>query len=177
MITIHETLDMTPIGMIFHIVKTAAATGGRSLEMEWELLPKADGTPLHIHPAASESYKVLEGELEVNVNGNWQMLKKGEELTVPKGTPHTFRNPANTITRVYNTHAPAMHFDAYFSGLQQIVAKFAEDNKPLKVNLNVATHLAMLMKKYKAEIVTVNNPPPFMVTLLNAIGKLRGLKV
>src|SRR3954470_17195851 len=102
--TANRTLDMTQIGMVFHIVKTPADTKGESLEMEWELLPGADGTPLHIHPNAEDSYRVIEGEFEVNVNGTWQLLQQGEELTVAKGTPHTFRNPATSITRVYNTH-------------------------------------------------------------------------
>ena len=177
MTTVSETLDMTPIGMIFQVVKTAEETGGQSLEMEWELLPNADGTPLHIHPDATESYRVLQGELAVNINGKWRALKKGQELTIEEGIPHTFRNPINGITRVYNTHSPAMRFEEYFEGLQQIVAKLSAGKaEPLKVNMNVATHLSMLMKKYSAEIVSVN-PPPFIVSLLNIIGKIRGIKI
>ena len=177
MVTAKQTLDMTPIGMVFHIVKTPADTGGQSLEMEWTLLPKADGTPLHIHPSAKESYKVIEGQLEVNINGKWQLLQPGGEITVPEGTPHTFRNPSDSVTRVYNTHAPAMHFKDYFEGLSNVVNKLSDGGKEqLKINLNVATHLSMLMKKYKEEIVSVN-PPGFIVSLLNAVGKMRGLKV
>jgi len=62
--TANQTLDMTPIGMVFHIVKTPIDTNGQALEMEWELMPNSGGTPLHIHPHAEESYKVLEGQLE-----------------------------------------------------------------------------------------------------------------
>jgi mannose-6-phosphate isomerase-like protein (cupin superfamily) len=176
MLTANQTLDLSPIGMLMHIKKTAAETNGQSLEIEWELLPHADGTPVHIHPSARESYKVLEGVLEVNVNSEWKKLQVGDEYTVAAGTAHTFRNPTNAITRVYNTHAPAMKFDEYFQGLQQIVAKFSTGNERLKMNFNTATYLSMLMSKYKQEIRTLN-PPPFMVALLNAIGKLRGLKV
>ena len=177
MLTSNQMLDMTPIGMIFRITKTAEQTNGQSLEMEWELLPKADGTPVHIHPAAKETYKVIEGQLEVNVNGRWKLLQQGEELTVPEGAPHTFRNPTGNLTRVYNTHAPAMCYDEYFEGLSKIVSKLSQGSKEkLKVDLNAATHLSMLMKKYKAEIISVN-PPNFIVSVLNKIGKMRGLKV
>jgi len=48
--------------------------------------------------------------------------------------------------------------------------------EPLRVNLKVATHLCMLMKKYREEIVSVN-PPRLVVTLLNTVGKIRGIKV
>lgn len=177
MLTANQTLDMAPIGMIFHIVKTPTDTNGRSLEMEWELLPNTGGTPLHIHPEAEESYRVLSGQLEVNLNGKWQLLQQGEEITVPAGTPHTFRNPVNSITRVYNTHSPAMRFDEYFEGLSSVVNKLSRGSqKSLKINFNVATHLSMLMKKYKKEIVSVN-PPDFVVSLLNSVGQIRGLKV
>jgi mannose-6-phosphate isomerase-like protein (cupin superfamily) len=177
MLTSNQTLDMTPIGMIFHIAKTPIETNGRTLEIEWELLPKADGTPVHIHPSAKETYQVLEGQLEVNINGQWKTLKQGDVLTVDEGVPHTFRNPLDGVTRIYNTHAPSMRFDHYFEGLSNIVTKLSSGKKEkLKMNLNAVIHLCMLMKKYKAEIVPVS-PPNFIVSLLNSIGKMRGIKV
>ena len=177
MLTPNQTLDMTPIGAVFHIAKTSQETNGQSLEMEWELLPTSGGTPLHIHPSAKETYKVIEGQLEINIDGRRKLLKKGEELTVAEGVPHTFRNPTSSLIRVYNTHSPAMRFGEYFEGLDKIVAKLSQGGKEkLKMNLNTATHLSMLMKKYKDEIVSVN-PPNFVVSLLNKVGKLRGLKV
>ena len=173
----NQTIDMTPIGVIFHITKTPEQTNGQSLEMEWELLPKASGTPVHIHPLANETYKVLEGKFEVSINGQWKMLQAGEELTVNKGVPHTFRNPIDGVTRIYNTHSPAMQFDNYFEGLSNIVTKLSYGSKKkMKMNLNTITHLCMLMKKYKAEIVSVN-PPNFVVSIMNVIGKIRGIKV
>jgi len=175
--SIKKTLDMTPVGMIFHIVKTPMETNGETLEMEWELLPGNDGTPVHIHPYAIESYKVLEGQLEVNTNGEWKTLKQGEELTVNKGVPHTFRNPLDTVTRVYNIHSPAMEFYNYFEGLCNIVDKLSSGKKEkLKMNLIAVTYLSMLMKKYKEEMVSVN-PPGFVISVMNRVGKIMGLKV
>jgi mannose-6-phosphate isomerase-like protein (cupin superfamily) len=177
MIPTKQVLDITPIGMILRVVKTGAETNGQALEMEWELLPFQSGTPVHLHPFAEEYYKILEGKMEVNMNGKWQLLQAGDVLTVPKGTPHTFRNPDNSITRVYNIHSPAMRFDAYFKGLHDIVTKLsAGKNEKLKMNLDVAMHMSVLMKKYPEEIISVN-PPNFIVSILNGIGKLRGIKV
>lgn len=173
----NQTLDMTPIGAVFHIVKTAEQTNGQSLEMEWEILPSSGGTPVHIHPSAKETYKVIQGQLELKVNGKWKLLQEGEEITVPEGIPHTFRNPSGNLTKVYNTHSPALHFDDYFEGLYNLVAKLSQGGKKkLEMNLNTATHLSMLMKKYKEEIISVN-PPGFIVSLLNKVGKMRGIKI
>lgn len=177
MLNPNQTLDMSPIGAVFHVVKTSQQTDGNTLEMEWELLPASGGTPLHIHPSAKETYRVIEGELEVNVDGKWKLLRKGEELTVPEGIPHTFRNPLNSVTRVYNIHSPAMRFGEYFEGLNKIVDKLSHGGKgKLKMNLNTATHLSMLMKKYSEEIISVK-PPDFVVSLLNRVGKVKGIKI
>lgn len=172
-----QVLDMTPIGMIFKVVKTAAQTKGSSLEMEWDLLPKTGGTPVHIHPSARETYKVLEGALDVYMGSKWHTLAAGEELTIPEGTPHTFRNTSDKVVRVYNTHAPAMHFAEYFDGLNRIVQKLSGGGtKKMTMNLTAATYLSVLMKKYDREVVSVN-PPRLVVAFLNGLGKLRGLKV
>lgn len=158
------------------ITKTAEETKGKSLEMEWTLLPHQSGTPVHIHPTADETYTVLQGKLEVMLNGKWTLLNQGETFTVPKGAAHTFRNPLPSITKVYNVHSPALQFDSYFSGLQRVVTKLAKEDKPLKPNLNVAVHLSVLMKAHRAEMQPVN-PPPFAVAVLNRIGKWRGIKI
>src|SRR5688572_22544410 len=177
MITPIQTLDMTPIGAVFYVVKTAQQTSGQSLEMEWDIMPTSGGTPLHIHPSAKETYKVIEGELEINVDGQWRLLQKGEELTVPEGSPHTFRNSSANVTRVYNIHSPALRFQEYFEGLNDLVAKLSNGGKEkLKMNINTVTHLSMLMKKYREEIISVN-PPDFIVSLLNKVGKLRRIKI
>jgi hypothetical protein len=90
-------------------------------------------------------------------------LWKGEEVKVSEGVPHMFRNPTSSLTRVYNIHSPAMRFGEYFEGLNKIIAKLSQGGKEkLKMNLNTATHLSMLMKKYREEIISVN-PPGFVL--------------
>lgn len=172
-----QTLDLTPVGMIFKVKKTAAETQGKSLEMEWELMPHTDGAPPHVHPYASETYKVIEGMIEISMNDRWYQLHQGEELTIPAGTVHTFRNPSENVTRVYNIHAPAMQFEGYFNDLHHMVTRLSNGSSArLQMSFKTSTYLAMLMKKYSREIVSVN-PPDFIVSLLNVIGKATRLKI
>src|SRR5688572_32900101 len=98
----NQVLDMTPLGMKFTVIKTAADTGGKSLDLHWELLPKCNmKAPLvHTHPHAIETYEVLEGEMEFFVKDKWQLARKGDKLTVPKGVTHAFRNPRSEERRV-----------------------------------------------------------------------------
>ncbi len=42
----------------------------------------------HSHPAEDELFLVLEGSLEMELTGQTVVVRKGEFLIVPRGTPH-----------------------------------------------------------------------------------------
>ena len=159
-----DRLDLSPIGAIFHVIRTTDDTNGRALEMEWELAPRASGTPVHVHPHATESYDVLEGKLEVLIDGSWRTLSRGESASVPPGVPHTFRNPDTSVSRVRNVHSPAMRFGEYFGTIHRIVASgsVAHDRMTPKAML----YLAAVMMRFKREIISVR--PPHAVIALSA---------
>jgi hypothetical protein len=60
-----------------------------------------------------EEYEVLEGRLDVVVDGEWRTLAPGESATVPIGALHTFRNRSGGVVRVRNWHRPAMRFEDF----------------------------------------------------------------
>ena len=174
MLKIGDVLDLGPLGARFAIKKTASDTDGESFDMEWELDPKTGGTPVHIHPHATESYEVLEGDFDVFVDGKWQTLSQGESASVEAGIPHTFRNTSSSTTRVYNKHQPAQKFDEYFEGLSMLVERgiITSDQMTPKAIL----YLAVLMTTYKEEIVSVS-PPDVIMKILGFIGRLFGYKI
>ncbi len=171
MIRAGDRLDLSPIGAMFRVIKTGDDTNGRALEMEWELAPMASGTPVHIHPTATESYEVLEGSLDVQINGQWRTIVAGESASVPPGVPHTFRNSAATVSRVHNVHAPAMRFGEYFESIHKIVVSgaIATDRMTPKAMLFLAT----VMVRFKDEIVSVT-PPHFVVVISAALARMLG---
>lgn len=166
-----DRLDLSPIGAIFHVVRTADDTSGQALEMEWELAPHASGTPVHVHPHATESYDVIEGQLDIFVDGTWRTLSVGESASVPPGVPHTFRNPIGAVSRVRNVHAPAMRFGEYFGTIHRIVESrsVAHDHMTPKAML----YLAVVMLRFKREIVSVS-PPHFVIALSAGVARLLG---
>ena len=166
-----DVLDLSPIGAIFHVKKSAAETQGRSFEMEWELAPKTGGTPIHIHPHATESYEVLEGALDLYVDGTWRKLSAGEKASVNPGVPHTFRNASNALARVYNIHAPAMRFGEYFEGLHRIVNSGAISTE--RITPKAILYLSVLMTSFKDEIRSVS-PPHAVMRVIALVGRLLG---
>lgn len=173
MLKSEDVLDLTPIGARFFIRKTAAETDGRSLEMEWELAPETGGTPVHIHPDATETYEVLEGDFDVFVDGTWRTLRVGERVAVPPGVPHTFRNSTSGVVRVYNTHEPAMRFGEYFESLGAIVSRGVVSEQ--KMTLKAVLHLALVMVRHEAEIISVK-PPHFMMRIFARLARALGYR-
>lgn len=177
MATKNQVLDMTPVGMIFTVLQTGVDTGGKSLNLHWELLPKCNmKDPLvHIHPHAIETYEVLEGEMEFFVKDKWLTVKEGAKLTVPKGVTHAFRNPTDKIVMVYNTHQPALRMENYFEDVCKVLDILTNNRtKDFKMNLKTMLYMSVLMNNYRNEIIA-KNPPDAAIKLLGFISKLIGI--
>ncbi|GAB3897367.1 hypothetical protein GCM10028803_15790 [Larkinella knui] len=177
MATKGQILDMTPVGMKFTVLQASADTLGKSLELHWELLPGCNmHDPLvHIHPDAIETYEILEGEMEFYIHDKWVPARQGDQLTVPKGVTHCFRNPTAKIVRVLNTHQPALHMENYFEDVCKVLDKVTDNRrKDFQMNLRTMLYMSVLMNKYRAEIIA-KNPPDMAIKTLGWIAKRLGI--
>jgi mannose-6-phosphate isomerase-like protein (cupin superfamily) len=179
MATKDQILDMSPLGMIFTVIKSKKDTEGRSLDLHWEVLPGCNMVdPLyHIHPEAIETYHILEGEMEFYVKDHWLKAVKGDRLTVEKGVKHAFRNPFEQTVKLYNTHEPAFDMEDYFEDVCKVVEK-ASKNRTRAVSMkdpNTLLLFGVLMNNYRKEIVAVN-PPDFLVRILGRVANLMGVE-
>jgi quercetin dioxygenase-like cupin family protein len=107
-----DRFDM-PDGSAYIVRRPAAETGGEYVEMEFVLPPGCVAPPPHVHPQQVEEYEVLEGSLDVTVDGQWRTLARGESASVPQGALHTFRNRSGAVVRVRNWHRPAVRFEDF----------------------------------------------------------------
>ncbi len=173
-----KTLDMTPLGMKFTVLKNSVQTNGKSLDLHWELLPGCNmKDPLiHNHPNAIETYEILDGEMEFFIKDKWLVAKKGDKLSVPIGVTHAFRNPTNKIVTVFNTHQPSLRMEEYFEDVCKVLDKVTNNRtKDFKMNLKAKLYLGVLMNNYRNDIIAIN-PPDFAVKILGHIGKLFDIK-
>jgi quercetin dioxygenase-like cupin family protein len=102
-----------PDGSVYIVRRSTAETGGEYVEMEFVLPPGCVPPPPHVHRQQVEEYEVLEGQLDVVVEGAWRTLGTGERVSVPVGALHTFRNRSGRVVRVRNWHRPALRFEAF----------------------------------------------------------------
>ena len=172
-----QVLDMSPLGMIFTVVKSAEDTNGASLDLHWRLLPKCNMVdPLyHIHPEAIETYHVLKGEMEFYVKDKWIEAKAGDKLTVEKGVKHAFRVPGDEEVEVYNTHEPAFSMGEYFEDVVKVLdhASRGKTKEVSMKDIKTLLHFGVLMNNYRKEIIAVD-PPDVLVRILGKLGHLFG---
>jgi mannose-6-phosphate isomerase-like protein (cupin superfamily) len=177
MATKNQVLDMTPVGMKFTVLQAGADTGGRSLDLQWELLPRCNmKDPLvHTHPHAIETYEVLDGEMEFFVQDKWLSARKGDKLTIPKGATHAFRNPTEKVVTVYNTHQPSLRMENYFEDVCKVLDKLTDSRtKDFRMNLKAMLYMSVLMNNYRNEIIA-KDPPDVAIKFLGFISKLIGI--
>ncbi len=66
------------------------------------------GPPYHLHNAADEVFRVLEGEVTFKVDGEVFKLSVGDSAYVPRGVPHSFTNPnPDRLAKMIGMHTPA----------------------------------------------------------------------
>jgi mannose-6-phosphate isomerase-like protein (cupin superfamily) len=83
-----EELKITPGETL-----TVLERGPDVLVLEASYSPGGSAPPAHYHPSQDEHFEVLEGALQVEVDGARRQLLAGETLDIPRGTAHRMWNP------------------------------------------------------------------------------------
>ncbi len=169
-----RVLDFGATGMWWEITHSKEDTNGEYFEVLNVIEPGFGGPPLHMHPMAEESYEVIEGFLDVYVNGEWRKLGPGEKAVVPKGMSHTLRNPYRDAVRMINIHRPALDIEHFFRRMHSLVAQ-GKLTLPPK-NLGAVIRLSMLFTAHENEIKSVV-PSQWVMKVLAFIGKVFGYRL
>jgi mannose-6-phosphate isomerase-like protein (cupin superfamily) len=78
---------------------TLKATGGSLMLLE-NLTAPGGGPPPHVHTREDEFWFVLDGTFEIRIGDEVHALGPGGFAYAPRGTLHSFRNTADTPSRV-----------------------------------------------------------------------------
>jgi quercetin dioxygenase-like cupin family protein len=86
-------------------IKLKSEDTNKKMSVIYSVVPAGSGIPIHIHSREDETFEITEGELEVTLNGEVQILTKGDLVFMPKNVPHGFR--AVKDTQMWVTLVPA----------------------------------------------------------------------
>ena len=95
-----------------HRVTYIETIGDYSL-LEVSITPGVPGPPPHYHVDAPELFHLIDGQMDVMLDGTWHSLTKGESIMVPKESVHSFRNSVDTESRFVTTWSPR-GFEGFF---------------------------------------------------------------
>ena len=139
------------LGDLYEFKATAGDTGGTFALWETTTPPGNPGPPPHIHHNEDEAFYLLEGELELMVEGRASVVGAGTFVNIPKGTLHTFRNAGTTPTRFLGLVAPA-GFEGFF---EEIGEPATDPSSPPPAGPPDIEKIMATAPKYGLEI-----PPP-----------------
>ena len=81
----------------------------------------AAGAKTHYHRKSSEAFYVLEGVLEMVIDGETVVLRENDYAVIPPEVPHSFRATAQTGADVFITLVPGIDRFEYFRLLPSIM--------------------------------------------------------
>ncbi|MCB1957766.1 MAG: cupin domain-containing protein [Rhodocyclaceae bacterium] len=103
----YTTLDGSTIRELMH----PAVHGNRAQSLAEARLAVGARTARHRHREAEEIYFVLAGEGEMELAGEAFVVRSGDTICIPPGTPHAIRNIGASELRFLCCCAPAYRHD------------------------------------------------------------------
>jgi mannose-6-phosphate isomerase-like protein (cupin superfamily) len=169
-------LDFHPgMGMRWEITRSTEETSGELFESTHWYDAREPGPLVHVHPNTDDSFEVIEGTLEVCIDGQWRSLQAGEAVTVPAGVPHTFRNASDKPVKVISRIQPAGRSEAFFRGMHRLIHEGKVKRLPPK-DPRSAIYAAMLIDAHPDE-VRITKPPNGVFKTLAVVGKALRFKL
>lgn len=118
---------------------------------EHRMAPGAPGASPHVHREQLEAFYVLDGVVELHLDGQTFAAPKGTFVNVPENVSHGFRNPYDDQATMLIVFTPAINREEYFRGL---AALYADGNRPTE------HELLDLMSRYDQYEVAVDTTVP-----------------
>ena len=95
---------------------------------EWYLDPNTTGPGEHLHEHHDDMFYIIEGIMDLKVNGIWTSHAKGSFVLAPAGTPHDFRNSSDEVAGLLNFST-----ENGFEENMLMIVQWFKDNPPQDV--------------------------------------------
>ncbi|MER6325663.1 cupin domain-containing protein [Streptomyces coelicoflavus] len=107
-----------PTGPPMTVKIAGGVTGGAYSVIEYSHRAGAPGPSPHVHREHEEAFRVLEGELSLDVEGRTITLGPGEYAVVPRGAVHRPYNEGSVEVRSLFITSPAL--DGFFAEMADL---------------------------------------------------------
>lgn len=107
-----ETFEF-PGAIILKVLLSGEHTNGTIAAFE-DVVQPGIGPGRHIHEDQDETFFFLEGQFDVEIDGQLNHMAVGDVAFVPRGTVHAFKNVGNTPGKLRYVFSPALKIEAMF---------------------------------------------------------------
>jgi mannose-6-phosphate isomerase-like protein (cupin superfamily) len=169
-------LDFRPgMDMRWEILRNGDDTDGEVLEADSRLGPHSPNPPVHVHENAEDSFEILEGRLDVKLDGTWTTYGPGERAAAPPGHRHTLRNTHDEPVRFINRHRPAADFEGFFRDMASL-SSTGRMGSGIPHSPRQAIYVAMLFRAHPTAIRT-SRPQRLAFAALAGLGRMLGMSL
>jgi quercetin dioxygenase-like cupin family protein len=144
--------------------RIAFSSEGDVLKAEVWTAPGGD-VPLHYHPAQTERFEVVSGEVEFRIGKTKRRARPGERLVAEPRVVHAFRNVGGTEALVRIEAEPALRLQAFLEEAAALARAGKYSQRGVPRGLRAAAELADLMERY-ADVTVMASPPRAVQRLL-----------
>lgn len=123
MIRTGDTIHNPVTGEQITFLATSRDTDGEAVVIETVVQPDGFVAAAHVHPAQTERFTVLDGTLDFRIDGETVHAAAGDELVVPPGTAHQFRNTGSGEARFVCEIRPALKFESLIETMFTLAAE------------------------------------------------------
>jgi quercetin dioxygenase-like cupin family protein len=145
------------------------------MRLRVEMLTRPGGAPAaaHIHPHQDESFEIIEGRFEFEIGHERCVLGDGDNITVPEGTAHMWRNVGESPGRMVIEWTPALQTREFFESLFAL----ARDGHVRANGMPSLLRISLMAPTY--DMWAAKPPLPIQkagAALLRPVARLQGLR-
>ena len=174
--TVTRRIDFRPgQDMYWDIVRNSEDTDGEVLEANSWLGPHSPSPPVHVHDNAEDSFEIVEGRLDVKLDGTWRTYGPGERAAAAPGHRHTLRNSHDEPVRFINRHRPALDYEGFFRDMASL-ASTGRMGAGIPHSPRQAIYVGMLFQAHPTAIRT-SRLQRFAFASLSGFGRMLGMSL
>ena len=164
-------IDFRPgMDMYWEVVRSTEDTDGEVLEVNGWLGPHQPSPPEHVHDNAEDSFEIVEGQLDVKLDGTWRTYGPGERAAAAPGHRHTLRNTHDEPVKFINRHRPAADNEGFFRDMAALTST-GKMGAGLPRNPRQAIYAATLFRAHPTAIRT-SRLQRFAFASLSGLGRM-----
>lgn len=133
------------------------------------------GPPPHVHPLGEERFSIKKGRLEYLIGRRKVIAEPGDELVVPRGTKHTFKNVGDTdaVFRAELRPEPTGKAEDFFREAAAAGEQGLYTRRGIPTGPRAALRMLAIVERYQ-EVAVISSPPPAVQRLLFPLARRFG---